>query len=75
MRRISVRRRDIGFFEVGPAGHGPTVSVRARDGGVALRQGKRILRERGKLRAAGAASYRDNARICTRPEQDEAVSV
>lgn len=74
MRRLSVRRRDVGFFEVGPAGHGPTVSVRASNRSVALQLGKEKLRERGKLQTAAEATYRDNPRICTRPEPEEAVT-
>ena len=67
MRRISVRRRDVGSFEVGPAGHGPTVMVSGRDRREALKRGKKTLREKGLLGAAADLSFRDNLRNKTRP--------
>ena len=66
VRRLSVRQRDAGYYELGPAGHGPTVSVRAPSRRVALMHGKAALRARGDLRAAIDATFRDNVRITTR---------
>jgi hypothetical protein len=70
MRRLSVRRRDAGSFEVGPAGHGPTVVVAAPDRRVALKRGKALLRQKQLLGVAADLSYRDNVRINTRPAAD-----
>jgi hypothetical protein len=73
MRRLSVRRRDEGYFEVGPAGRGPTVSVRASSRHEALVRGKQKLRDRGKFADAGANSYRNTERINTIPEAHDVV--
>ena len=66
MRRLSVRDRGDGAYEVGPAGHGPTVMVGARSRRLALRAGKALLKERGDLPEAVRHSYRDNDGIRTR---------
>jgi hypothetical protein len=67
MRRLSVRSRGDGAFEVGPAGHGPTVVVNARDKRDALKRGKDKLRQRGQIEAAATASFRFSlGRIDTR---------
>ena len=74
MRRISVRQRDAGSYEVGPAGHGPSVMVVAPNRGVALARGKEMLRQKRLLGVAADMSYRDNEGINTRPAAESAVS-
>ena len=73
MRRLSVRQRDAGTFEVGPAGHGPSVMVSARDRHDALKRGKELLRSKHLLVSAAEASYRDNKGMKTRPAASAAA--
>jgi hypothetical protein len=75
-RRLSVRRRGDGYFEVGPASHGPTITVGARDRRDALRQGKEALRKRGHFEDAVARSFRFQPEgIDTRPRVAESDAV
>ena len=73
-RKLSVRKREPGVFEVGPAGRGPAVVVTAPTRKVALQVGKADLRARDAakgasghdgFRAAVANSYRFTADMNT----------
>ncbi len=66
MRRLSVRDRGNGMWEVGPAGHGPvTTTVRARSRCEALHEGKKLLRSAGLIQLAAAKTFRNNKNIKT----------
>ena len=47
MKRLSIRRRDVGSYEVGPTGHGPTAMVSGYNRKDALKRGKAALRLNG----------------------------
>ena len=66
MKRLSIRRRDVGSYEVGPTGHGPTAMVSGYNRKDALKRGKAALRLNGQLALAAEKSFRDNDGINTR---------
>ena len=78
MRKLSIRSRGNGAFEVGPAGHKnvhgfvPAVVVSAADKGQALVKGRAALLARdaagnpGGLASAGRMSFRDHEGMHTR---------
>jgi hypothetical protein len=67
MKKLSIRKRGPGTFEVGPTGHGPSVMIHAETKPLALQRGKSMLRHKQLLGVAAEASYRDNENMKTRP--------
>ena len=57
-RKLSIRSRGQGAFEVGPTAHGSTVMVVAKDRHDALEKGKAKLRSIGKFGDADLKSFR-----------------